>query len=239
LHADHAIEPLESFLDLIRQGVEAAGGEDALFTIAVPPTRPETGYGYIQPGESLDLPKGVEGFRVQSFVEKPDSDTARKYLDAGYLWNSGIFLWRAAFFLDQVRAVAPELGELIPLLEAGEVEEFFQAAPNISVDEAVLERSRQVASLRATFQWDDVGAWEALGRTRRPDEDRNVLLGPAEAVDSTDNIVMTEEGTVVLFGVQGLAVVRSGGVVLVADRARTPDLKELLAALPPHLRDPE
>lgn len=239
LHADHTIEPLNTFLDLIRLGAGAARSEDALFTIAIPPTRPETGYGYIQPGEALDLPGGVEGFRVRSFVEKPDSDTAREYVGAGYLWNSGIFLWRAAFFLDQVRAVAPELGDLISLLEAGNAEEFFRAAPNISVDEAILERSRHVASLRATFRWDDVGAWEALGRTRRSDQNGNVLLGSAEAVDSTDNIAMIEEGTAVLFGVQDLAVIRSGDVVLVAHRSRTPDLKKLLEALPPHLRNPE
>ncbi len=239
LHADHAIEPLSAFLDLIRQGVAAASSVDALFTIAVPPTRPETGFGYIQPGDALSLPGGVDGFWVRSFVEKPDSVAAEEYVAAGHLWNSGIFLWRATFFLEQVRAVAPELGDLVPLLEAGDVEEFFRATPTVSVDEAVLERSRHVASLRANFRWDDMGTWESVARTRRPDDAGNVLLGSAEAVESRNNIVMTEEGTVVLFGVQGLAVVRSGDVVLVADRARTPDLKGLLEALPPRLRDLE
>jgi len=103
----------------------------------------------------------------------------------------------------------------------------------------VLERSSRVASLRATFQWDDVGAWEALARTRTADVAGNVLLGSVQAVDSRENIVMAEEGTVVLFGVEGLAIVRSGDIVLVADRAKTPDLKSLLEALPSHLRDPD
>ncbi len=239
LHADHAIDPFDAFSTLIRAGARAVETTDALFTVAVPPTRPETGYGYIQPGEAIPAEGGVDAFRVQSFVEKPDRDTAQEYLAAGYLWNSGIFLWRAGFFLEEVRAVAPELGRLIPHLEEGDVEGFFREAPVISVDEAVLERSSRVASLRATFQWDDVGAWEALARTRAPDGKGNVLLGSVQAVDSRENIVMAEEGTVVLFGVEGLAIVRSGDIVLVADRAKTPDLKSLLEALPSHLRDPD
>jgi len=240
LHADHAIEPLSAFQALIRDGTRMAKVTDALFTVAVPPTRPETGYGYIQPGEAL--PRGgveAEAFRVRSFVEKPDLDTAKEYLEAGFLWNSGIFLWRTNLFLEEVRAVAPELGSLIPLLEEGDVEGFFQKAPAISVDEAVLERSSRVASLRGTFRWDDVGAWEALSRTRPADGEGNVFLGSVQAVDSHENIVMAEDGTVVLFGVEGLAVIRSGDIVLVADRTKTPDLKTLLEALPPHLRSPD
>ncbi len=239
LHADHAIDPFSAFQALIRAGTRAAKTTDALFTVAVPPTRPETGYGYIQPGEAIPAEEGADAFRVESFVEKPDRDTALEYLAAGYLWNSGIFLWRATLFLEEVRAVAPELGSLIPHLEEGDVEGFFREAPVISVDEAVLERSSKVASIRATFHWDDVGAWEALGRTRTADVAGNVLLGSVHAVDSRENIVMAEDGTVVLFGVEGLAVVRSGDIVLVADRTKTPNLKSLLEALPSHLRNPD
>jgi len=239
LHADHTIQPPEAFLSLIQDGAEAARTTDALFTVAVPPSRPETGYGYIRPGEPLPVQGRADAFRVRSFVEKPELDTAREYMELGYFWNSGIFLWRAALFLEEVKAVAPELGDLLPLLEAGDVEAYFREAPNISVDEAVLERSSRVASLKATFQWDDVGTWEALARTRPADGMGNVLVGSAEAVDSKENIVMAEDGTVVLFGVEGLVVVRSGDVVLVADRSRTSDLKSLLEALPQQLRDPE
>ncbi len=239
LHADHAIGPLDAFGTLIRAGARLAGERDALFTIAVPPTRPETGYGYIEPGEPWTDTGPVDAFPVKSFVEKPDRETAERYLGSGFLWNSGIFLWKAATFLEELRRVTPELAGLLPLLERGEVEEFFRNAPSLSVDEGVLERSSRVASLRATFRWDDVGGWEALSRTREKDQRGNGALGSLHAVDSTDNIVMAEEGEVVLFGVKGLVVVRSGNIVMVADRARTPDLKTLLQALPPHLRDPD
>lgn len=238
LHADHAIEPVAAFHSLIRGGTELATSTDALFTIAVPPSRPETGFGYIEPGDPLPGNSPAEAFKVRSFVEKPDLETARRYMEEGYLWNSGIFLWRAGLFLDEVRRVAPELGGLIPLLEEGDVEGFFRKAPSISVDQAVLERSSRVASLRATFRWDDLGTWEALARIEKPDSEGNVVLGAVEARDSSENIVMAEEGSVVLFGVRGLAVVRSGDVVMVADRERTADLKELLETLPPNLKDP-
>lgn len=239
LHADHAIQPWEAFQDLIRRGGQLARETRRLFTVAVPPTRPETGYGYICPGEELATPEGLEAFSVRSFVEKPDREAAEKYLEAGYLWNSGIFLWRADLFLEEVRAVAPELATHLPLLEAGDVEGFFREAPNISVDEAILERSGRVASIRATFLWDDVGAWEALCRTCPRDENGNVAVGSVHLEDARDNIVMAEEGEVVLFGVEGLVVVRSGDIVLVAERDKTPELKTLLNSLPSRLKNPD
>jgi mannose-1-phosphate guanylyltransferase len=240
LHADHAIQPREAFQALIRDAGSLARRERRLFTVAVPPTRPETGYGYISPGDPLDTREGaLEAFHVRSFVEKPDLETAERYVESGFLWNSGIFLWRADVFLEEVRSVAPELDRLLPLLEEGDVEGFFGEAPNISVDEAILERSGRVASVRATFAWDDVGSWEALCRTCPADEDGNVAVGEVHLVEARDNIVMAEEGRTVLFGVDGVVVVRSGDIVLVADRSRTPQLKTLLRALPPDLRNPD
>jgi mannose-1-phosphate guanylyltransferase len=239
LHADHAIRPQEAFHSLLRDAAALAAANDVLLTVAVPPTRPETGFGYIEPGEAVARAGITEAFRVRSFVEKPDQQTAEKYVGSGYLWNSGIFVWRADLFLDEVRSVTPELGGLIPLLDEGKVGEFFRTAPVISVDEAVLERSSRVSFVRATFEWDDLGSWEALARTRPSDGRGNVLLGGAHAVESSENIAMAEAGSIVLFGVEGLVVVRSGDIVLVADRRRAPDLKSLLTALPPSLRDPE
>jgi mannose-1-phosphate guanylyltransferase len=239
LHADHAIEPWSAFQALIRRGAELARDSRQLFTIAVPPDRPEVGYGYIRPGDALPTPEGVEAFSVKSFVEKPDREAAEGYLKAGYLWNSGIFLWRADTFLDEVRVHAPELARHIPLLEAGDLKGFFEAVPSISVDEAVLEKSQRVASIRATFQWDDVGSWEALSRTFPSDASGNVSVGSTHLLEAKENIVVAEEGDVVLFGVENLVVVRRGDVILVADRNRAPDLKTLLKTLSPKLRDPE
>jgi mannose-1-phosphate guanylyltransferase/mannose-6-phosphate isomerase len=242
LHADQVIQPKEAFWDLVRRVAPLARTTGQLFTVAVRPDRPETQYGYIRPGPLLQDVQDVGetgAYRVGAFVEKPDLARAEAYLAAGYLWNSGIFIWRADAFLAEVRAWYPELGTLLPLLEAGDVDGFFETAPHISVDEAILERSERVASVPATFAWEDVGSWEALSRTCPRDEEGNVALGKIHFRDARENIVMVEDGDAVLWGVEGLVVVRSGNVVLVADRARAPELKALLTSLPAHLRDPE
>ncbi len=238
LHADHAIHPPDAFRSLLSAGARAARATGRLLTVGVPATRPETGFGYIRPAEPIDWGGEEELAKVRTFVEKPDRVTAQDYMARGYLWNSGIFIWSAASFLHEVEVVAPELGELLPLLEEGDVEGFFQHAPTVSVDEAVLERSSNVACLRATFQWDDLGAWEALARVRPGDQAGNVTVGSVHPVESKDNIVMVDEGDAVLFGVEGLVVVRSGNLLLVAERDRTPDLKTLVQKLPRRLRDP-
>jgi mannose-1-phosphate guanylyltransferase len=238
LHADHVIRPEAAFRDLVADAAAAAARHDRLFTIGIRPTRPETGYGYIRRGAALDE---TGAHAVDAFVEKPGLDVARQYVDSGnYLWNSGIFVWRAARLLDEVRAATPELAGLLPLLDAGDAAEFFAVAPRLSIDEGVLERSDRVGVMDATFEWDDVGTWDAVGRTRAADGRGNVTQGDAALVDS-DGCVVWNEGAepVVVFGVRDLTVVRAGGVTLVLPRDRAADLKTLLDALPTRIREVE
>ena len=237
LHADHMIRPDSSFVDLLCAGASLARREDLLFTVAVPPTRPETGYGYIEPGEDIETSGGPHAFRVASFQEKPDHATAESYVAAGRLWNSGIFLWRASTFLEELSAVAPEIADLLPLLEEDRVVDFFAQAPVLTVDVAVLERSDRVAAVAATFEWDDVGSWEALMRSQEPDDRGNVLIGSGHLVESSGNVVYSPEGTVVAYGVEDLVIVRSGEVTLVTRRDLAPTLKDLVDQLPHELRE--
>jgi mannose-1-phosphate guanylyltransferase len=241
LHADHVIEPASAFRDLLARAAELAVAHGRLFTIGAVPTRPETGYGYIRVGAPLpdaDTGPGERGSEVARFVEKPDRATAEGYVASGeHLWNTGLFVWRAADLLDQMERFTPELAPLIPLLREGGTEEFFRQAPTISIDNALLERSDRVGVVRATFAWDDVGAWDAVARTRTTDDAGNVALGDAHAVDCERAIVYADDGPVVAFGVSDLVIVRTHGVTFVAHRDRTPDLKSLLARLPERLRD--
>jgi mannose-1-phosphate guanylyltransferase len=241
LHADHVIHPPEAFRALIARAAALASGHRRLFTIGAPPSRPETGYGYIRLGAPLDALEGdphpEPGNAVAEFVEKPSREVAEQYLASGvYLWNTGLFVWRVADLLDGLERHAPEFRELVPLLREGATEEFFRVAPTISIDQALLERSDRVGVVRATFAWDDVGAWDAVARTRAADERGIVLLGEAFAVDSRDSILYADDGPVVAFGVEGLVVVRTAGMTFVAHRDRAPELKAMLEQLPEALR---
>ncbi|MGH7457976.1 MAG: mannose-1-phosphate guanylyltransferase [Longimicrobiaceae bacterium] len=236
LHADHVISPPERFAEDVRAAVRLANEYRRLFTIGVPPNRPETGYGYIRTGDTLE---GGEGFRVAEFVEKPDRKRAERYLAAGgYWWNTGIFVWRVADLLEEVRVHTPEIAPQLELLEKGRDDAFFERVTPVSIDEGVLERSGRVGVVRANFRWDDAGAWDSLFRTSTPDEDGNVVVGAAHAVDTTGSVLFAEDGPVVTFGVDDLIVVRAAGITLVTRPERAPGLKELLARLPERLRAP-
>lgn len=231
LHSDHLIRPLKAFQETVGAAAELARTQGMLVTVGIEPDRVETGYGHIQPGEDVTAPAGVQAFRVAAFHEKPDADTARRYVESGYLWNSGIFVWRASVFLDEVRRHAPEVAACLPLLETEGPEAFFRAVPVCVVDTAVMERSDRVACVRATFTWDDVGSWEALARTRDADAEGNVIVGDGRSVDGSGNVIFADGGRVVLFGVDDLVVVRAGETTLVLPRSRAADLKTLLKTL--------
>jgi mannose-1-phosphate guanylyltransferase len=223
LHADHVIEPMEAFRDTVAAAVEVASRDELLVCVGAVPDRVETGYGHVEPGEPIAAPGGARAYRVRAFHEKPDRDTARRYVDAGYLWNTGIFVWKASVLLDEIE-------RRLPLIEQSDAA-FFDAVPESVIDRAVMERSERVATVAASFTWDDVGSWEALSRTRESDASGNVTIGEARAVDSSGNVVFAEAGSVVLFGVEDLVVVRTADTTLVLPRDRAADLKTLLGQL--------
>ncbi|NNF14962.1 MAG: mannose-1-phosphate guanylyltransferase [Gemmatimonadetes bacterium] len=231
LHADHLLRPLEAFTETVTTAVEIARRDELLLSLGVEPDRIETGYGHIEAGGALASAGAADGFRVRAFHEKPDPETARRYVDEGYLWNTGIFVWKASVLLEEIHAHAPEVAEYLPLLEEGD-QAFFDAVPVSVIDRAVMERSERVGVVRATFAWDDVGSWEALARTREPDANGNVMLGPGALVDSEETIVFSEDdGSVVVFGARNLIVVRTRDTTMVMPRERAADLKSLLTKL--------
>lgn len=237
LHSDHVITPDAAFQQLLVAAARCAVRHQRLLTIGVTPTRPETGYGYVKPGARLDTE--FDAYEVQQFVEKPDRELATQYIQRGFLWNSGLFVWPVRLFLDEVARHSGEIAPHLPRALEGDAAGFFEGVPNISVDEAVLERSDRVGVMPATFLWDDVGAWDAVGRTRTQDNDLNVAVGDVHLVDSTNCIAWSDQGPVVLYGTEDLVVVRANDITFVAPRDRTPDLKQLLEKLPQHLREPK
>lgn len=228
MHADHVIEPVAEFRRTVRRAAEAAARGGRLYCIGIHPDRPETGYGYVRLGRRTA--PGI--FEALAFVEKPDHETASRYLASGdYVWNSGIFAWRVDDLLQTIRERAREIAPALPRLEEGNVEAFFQEVEPVTIDVAVMERAPAVGVVEATFRWDDIGSWAALGRTRPPDAAANTVVGRAATVDARGNIVWSEQGRITLFGVSGLVVVRSGDEILVMPRERANELKALLREL--------
>jgi mannose-1-phosphate guanylyltransferase len=154
----------------------------------------------------------------------------------GYLWNSGIFVWRVGDFLDDVRRLTPEVAPALHA-HANDIAGFFGAVTPISVDVGVLERSARVAVMPGDFGWDDVGTWGALRRVRHTDHAGNATQGHVHAVDARDNVVHALDASVVLYGVSDLVVVVENGLVLVTTVDRSTDLKTLMDALPRRVRD--
>lgn len=232
VHADWAIGDESAFRSTLERAARVAEQHAALVTVGVIPARPDPGLGYIQPGEAVDGAR-----RVARFVEKPDRAAAERMVREGYLWNSGIFVWRVKDFLDEVRAHAPEISDALRSGAATDLRRFFAAVQPIAVDYAVMERSARVLVLPGDFGWDDVGTWGALHRVRALDDTRNAIAGSVHAVDARDNVVHADAGTVVLYGVHDLVVVTRPGLTLVTTRDRAADLKTLLERLPPEVRE--
>jgi mannose-1-phosphate guanylyltransferase len=232
VHADWSVADAAGFQAALTRGAEVAETHRVLVTVGVVPTRPDPGFGYIQPGHELEA--GVS--RVARFVEKPDRARAEEMRKAGYLWNSGIFVWTVGDFLDDVRRLSPEVA---PALHghADDIRGFFGAVTPVSVDVGVLERSDRVVVLPGDFGWDDVGTWGALHRVRPRDAAGNAIQGHVHAVDARDNVIHAPESTVILYGVNDLVVVVENGTVLVTTTDRSSDLKTLMDALPKSVRD--
>lgn len=232
VHADSAIADERTFVETLRRAGDVARQHGSLVTVGIVPSRPDPGFGYIQPGEP------VEGgaSRVARFVEKPDAAKAERMVREGFLWNSGIFAWRVGDFLDEIRTHTPEVA---PALDAasGDLTRFFGAVRAVSVDVGVLERTSRVLVVPGDFDWDDVGTWAALRRLRHADGLGNASVGTVHALDAHRNVVHAEGNAVVLYGVDDLVVVTQDGLTLVTTVERSVDLKALVDSLPPALRD--
>lgn len=233
IHADWSIGDDEQFRATLLEAEELALETKSLVTVGIVPTRPDPGFGYIQPSPAKPGAASV----VKRFVEKPDRAGAAKMLEAGYLWNSGIFVWRVEDFLAEVKSHAKELAVALRQPTHSGPAAFFAAVKSpVSVDVGVLERSDKVMVLPGEFGWDDIGTWSALSRVRPADDLGNVTSGDVHLLDGCDNVVHAEAGTVVMYGVNDLVVVARDGLTLVTTTEKASDLKRLLDSLPPSLR---
>ena len=233
LPADHVIEDRAAFLAAVAAAA-AQAAEGALVTFGVVPTAPETGYGYIHRGAAA----GGTCYSVDRFVEKPDRDTAQAFVaDGGYYWNSGMFLFRAESYLDELRAYAPAIDEAVEAavsqgyrdLDFLRLEEKqFAASPSDSIDYAVMEHTKRAVVVPADIGWSDVGSWSALWEVQPHDADGNARRGDVYLDGVKNTLVRAESRIVAVVGVQDLVVVETADAVLVAHKDQVQRVKQIV-----------
>jgi mannose-1-phosphate guanylyltransferase len=238
LPADHLISPVDAFAETVRRAVRRAG-TGALVTLGITPRRPETGYGYIHRGEQIET--GV--FRVRQFKEKPDIDTAKKYLaDGGYYWNSGMFIWRADALLAEMARLLPahakameSIGRAAGTRAFGSVlKAQYEPLQRISIDYGVMEKAKNVEAVEAGFQWDDLGSWTSVAAHLPKDAEGNASarLENLLAIDAKNCVVSADaKKLVALLGVEDLIVVDTKDALFICPRSRDQEVKKVVEEL--------
>lgn len=233
--ADHVIlKPQELYRALEFAGALAL--EHRVVDIGVPPSHPETGYGYIKLGGEIDRRDGLQACEVEGFVEKPDRATAESYVNAGnYIWNSGMFVWRAGEYLAALQEHLPDThARLEGPFRSGnwdELTEAYARIEDISVDYAIMERTSDVVALSVDFGWRDIGDWAALYDLMEHDDHGNAFDGRHAYIDSENCLMLSPKKLVAAIGVRDLVVVDTDDILLIMPRERSQDVKALLEEL--------
>lgn len=231
LTADHRIAPEDAFHATLDQAMTLAEETGALVTIGIQPDRPETGYGYIEVGEPV-----AAGRWVRRFTEKPDAATAAGYVAGGqHLWNSGMFFWTLAAFMAELQQAEPDAAtaarEIAACLASGDqagAETAFEGLRGVSIDYALMEKAGRVAVVKADFDWDDLGAWDALSRSLPSDEGGNVGIGRRRVLESSGCVVYSNDPAVevCVLGAEDLVVVVESGTVMVCPKSRAQEVRK-------------
>ena len=237
LPSDHLIKYNQMFLNALKDGCSIAEKGKNLVTIGITPDYPETGYGYIK-----FLPQQADGnaYAVDRFVEKPDMETAKEYLESEeYLWNSGMFIWKVSTILDNMKSMLPDLHQgLFNIAEAigtdkqeMVLEKVFPELESVSIDYGVMEKAENIFILPGVFGWDDVGSWLAVERIQKSNESGNVVTGNIITINSKNNIIQGGKKLIAAVGLENLIIVDTEDATLICDKVSTPDIKLVLENL--------
>jgi mannose-1-phosphate guanylyltransferase len=242
LGSDHHIHDSAGFCHLLEAAEKAVEQmPEALLTLGVTPTRPETGFGYIRKGPQLAEYGGEPVYKAERFTEKPDLDTARAFLaEGGYLWNSNMFIWKAQTVLGLLEAHEPDIHSLLMQIrsalgtpeESDTIERLYPAMPSVAIDNAVVERASTVATVEADIGWSDIGTWQAIPDVLPTDEDGNSISGDVLNLDSHNVTVYGRPGRLVaIVDAQDLIVVDTEDAILVCPRESAQRVKDVVAKL--------
>ncbi|MBU0995633.1 MAG: mannose-1-phosphate guanylyltransferase/mannose-6-phosphate isomerase [Proteobacteria bacterium] len=242
LPADHIIENTSVFHDAIQTG-EYYALKDYLITFGIVPVQPETGYGYIKKGKGIKKPGGNdnEAFEIKKFVEKPDLNTARKYLQSGdYCWNSGMFMFKASKVLEELKAFVPDIvTHCEDAIQNGENDldffrlnkDIFESCPSDSIDYAIMEKTDRGIMVPLDAGWNDIGSWDALWQVGKKDSSNNVIRGDVIIHDVKTSYLHANDKLIAAVGLENLIVVETSDAVLISPKERVQDVKHLVNQL--------
>jgi mannose-1-phosphate guanylyltransferase len=245
LPADHVIADRSAFQETMKTAAAAAEETGALVTIGIKPIWACPGFGYIEHGEPVKLRSAgkIAVHRVVRFREKPNVDLAESFLRKGnFRWNAGMFVWSVPTVLSEFNRHTPELADFISQVRSQKdldkiLGEDFAKLPRISFDYAIMEKADRVLVVEASFDWDDVGSWQAVARYFKKDGHGNTANCALTALDASDNIIFNDgETAIALLGVDNLIVVRTADAVLICNRHHAEKIKNLVGKLPPELQ---
>lgn len=234
LPSDHIIRDVDAFTNILQKAVDFAYKSRGLVTIGIQPTRPETGYGYIQ-REEKEIEENI--FKVKTFAEKPNYQTAEKFLESGdFLWNSGMFIWRVDVILEEIKNYMPDLYEGLEKLQKHLLKDDFQKQVelvygmlrSISIDYGVMEKSKRVYVIRSTFGWSDVGSWEEVYQLSHKDENGNSIHGNCFIDDVKNSYIHSEEKFTAVLGLENLIIINTDDALLVANRTHSQDVRKVV-----------
>lgn len=235
--SDHFIKDTAEYTRVLNAAIEVAENNDTLVTIGIKPTFPATGYGYIKAKADSNTNIGQtekQYFIVEEFVEKPDEDTAKKYVaDGNYTWNSGVFIWKASVILDRFKELLPDVYECLEKIgeamgtsdEQKVIDKIYPTIPKISVDYGIMERSKDVVTIAGDFGWNDIGSLDMLRIMKEADENGNVTYGQQVNIDTKDCIIYGDDKMIATIGLKDVIIVQTKDAVLICDKEKAQDVK--------------
>ena len=238
--SDHLIKDEELFRDTVLAAAKIAREKDGIVTIGITPGYPATGYGYVKTSEDITGNEKIRQFKVERFVEKPNEETASKYLEqGGFYWNSGLFIFKISVFLDAVKQFAPELYTDLRKIQADfgtpsfeqTLDTIYRAVESISVDYGIMEHAKNIYLVEGNFDWNDLGSWESVYLTDKKDENGNAGSGEAILLNTKNSYVYSDNGLIAVVGLDDVVVVQDGNTTLVCKRDKTEEVKKIVEQL--------
>ena len=235
LPSDHLIRDEEKFRRIILDCEDFIDKhETTLITLGMKPDRPETGYGYIRCEEKTLDGNDNKFIKVDKFVEKPELEKAKSYLNEGnYLWNGGMFLWKASNIINQIREYCPQIYEPlkdIQNISEEKLSEFiknrYKETESISIDYAVLEKSKEIYVVRADIGWDDIGTWKSIERYKKKDSFDNIIEGNARVIESKSNIALNNGKKIIMIGIEDIMALETDDSIYIVSKDRMENLRD-------------